>query len=284
MLGCMRAHLVVTDLDGTLLDSNRRLGEDDRETLLGLGERGAIRVVATGRSLFSACQVLGPDVPIDFLVHSSGAGIVAWPDLRPVRVQHMAASLASILVRELVARELDFMLHRAIPNNHQFLAFRRDRQNADFERRLRRYANHARPLRLPWPPTEPMCQAIVICPPGTPAMDVELERALPEFRIIRTTSPLDGASTWVEIFPGGVGKAAASAWLWDHTPSAPMGTSCPRSVAIGNDYNDLDLLDWADAPFVVGNAPDELRRRYTTVASNDGAGFSEAIRRAELMS
>jgi hydroxymethylpyrimidine pyrophosphatase-like HAD family hydrolase len=49
-------------------------------------------------------------------------------------------------------------------------------------------------------------------------------------------------------------------------------------MAVGNDYNDLELLDWAEHAFVVGNAPAELRARYATVASNDDAGFSEAVR------
>jgi hydroxymethylpyrimidine pyrophosphatase-like HAD family hydrolase len=49
-------------------------------------------------------------------------------------------------------------------------------------------------------------------------------------------------------------------------------------LAVGNDYNDLELLDWADHAFVVANAPAELCARYALVASNDEAGFSEAVR------
>jgi hydroxymethylpyrimidine pyrophosphatase-like HAD family hydrolase len=102
----------------------------------------------------------------------------------------------------------------------------------------------------------------------------QLELDLPGFQVIRATSPTDGASTWVELYPRGVNKASAAAWLWE-------GAERPLlRVAIGNDYNDLDLLDWADLSFVVGNAPPELRARYATVATNDAAGFSEAVRRA----
>jgi hypothetical protein len=100
-----------------------------------------------------------------------------------------------------------------------------------------------------------------------------LRDALPAFQVIRTTSPLDGRSTWVEVFPAGVGKADAAAWLLERE-----GRGNTLSVAIGNDYNDLDLLEWADRAFVVSNAPAELRERYTAVASNDDGGFSEAVR------
>ena len=119
-----------------------------------------------------------------------------------------------------------------------------------------------------------MSHAVVIDPPPGPGRHAEVVSAFPGFQVLRSTSPLDGASTWIEIFPLGVNKAAAAAWLWQRGSAPPLS-----SMAIGNDYNDLALLDWADASFVVGNAPAELRARYATVSSNEDAGFSEAVRR-----
>ena len=40
--------MVVTDLDGTLLDASARLGGANRQALERLGETGSLRVVATG--------------------------------------------------------------------------------------------------------------------------------------------------------------------------------------------------------------------------------------------
>ena len=40
--------LVVTDLDGTLLDSASRLSDANREALETLGRNGVVRAVATG--------------------------------------------------------------------------------------------------------------------------------------------------------------------------------------------------------------------------------------------
>lgn len=267
--------MVVTDLDGTLLDSRHALGAENQRTLEELGERGIMRVVATGRSLFSALSVLPPATPIDYLCHSSGAGIVRWPEREPLRVIHMPAEDADALARELLARDVDFMLHLAIPDNHHFYAHRTRRANADFERRLSRYATYARVLSAPWAASCAMSQALVIEPPPGAGRHAELALALPGFEVLRATSPLDGASTWIEIFPLGVSKAAAAGWLW--RPSA--GSSLQR-LAVGNDYNDLDLLDWADLSYVVGNAPPDLCARYATVRSNDQAGFSEAVRLA----
>jgi HAD superfamily hydrolase (TIGR01484 family) len=267
--------IVVTDLDGTLLDSRRALGAVDRRTLEELGERGILRVVATGRSLYSALLALPPDAPIDYLCHSSGAGILRWADRQSLRVVNMEAEDASQLARELILRELDFMLHFAIPDSHYFYAHRVSRANADFERRALRYAAFGSALALPFVESRAMSQALVIEPPPDHGRHAELVLALPRFQVIRTTSPLDGMSTWIEIFPRGVNKAAAAAWLWQ----ASQGGALAR-LAVGNDYNDIDLLDWADLACVVGNAPADLRERYTSVASNDDAGFSQAVRLA----
>jgi hydroxymethylpyrimidine pyrophosphatase-like HAD family hydrolase len=267
--------IVITDLDGTLLDSRHTLGAVDRRTLEELGHRGVLRVVATGRSLYSALLALPPDTPIDYLCHSSGAGVLRWADRRSLRAVHMPAADAGQLASELIDRQLDFMLHFAIPDNHYFYAHRTGRANADFERRARRYAAFGSVLALPFAEPRDMSQALVIEPPPGSGRHAELALALPGFQVIRTTSPLDDQSTWIEIFPRGVNKAAAATWLWQ----ASQGGSLAR-LAVGNDYNDLDLLDWADLACVVGNAPADLRARYTSVASNDDAGFSQAVRLA----
>jgi hydroxymethylpyrimidine pyrophosphatase-like HAD family hydrolase len=264
--------IVVTDLDGTLLDSRRRIGAADRRTLEELGERGIVRVIATGRSLYSALLALPPDAPIDYLCHSSGAGVLRWADRQSLRAVNMPADDAAELAAALIELELDFMLQFAIPDNHHFYAHRAGRANADFERRAVRYEAFGRVLTLPFAEPRDMSQALVIEPPPGPGRYAELALALPKFQVIRTTSPLDGVSTWIEIFPRGVNKAAAATWLWRSTQGV-LGR-----LAVGNDYNDLDLLDWADLACVVGNAPPELRARYLSVATNDDAGFSEAVR------
>jgi hypothetical protein len=186
----------------------------------------------------------------------------------------MSAERAAELAVLLMERELDFMLHYAIPDSHYFYAHRGGRANDDFERRAQRYATFGSVLALPFAAPRDMSQALVIEPPPGQGRHAELASALPDFQVIRTTSPLDGASTWIEIFPLGVNKAAAASWLW------PAPRASLARLAVGNDYNDLDLLDWADLACVVGNAPADLKARYTSVASNDEGGFSQAVRLA----
>jgi hydroxymethylpyrimidine pyrophosphatase-like HAD family hydrolase len=51
------------------------------------------------------------------------------------------------------------------------------------------------------------------------------------------------------------------------------------SFSLGNDYNDLDLLEWSGNSYVVENAPQDIRMRFSMVASHNQCGVAEAIER-----
>ena len=89
---------------------------------------------------------------------------------------------------------------------------------------------------------------------------------------VLTTSPLDHRSRWIEIFPPAASKSLAAEWL-----RTRHGVDHDEVVAVGNDYNDRDLLEWARHAYVVANAAPSLRARYAVVASNDDEGFAEAM-------
>ena len=68
--------MVVTDLDGTLLQTDHTISPEDTETLIELGCLDVCRVAATGRNLFKVRQVLTPETPFDYVIFSSSAGIM----------------------------------------------------------------------------------------------------------------------------------------------------------------------------------------------------------------
>ena len=268
-------HLVVTDLDGTLLDSASRLGGASRRALEALGRNGTVRAVATGRSLYSARTVMPADFPVDYLVFSSGAGVVSsWVDGRLLRSRTMAPDVVSGLVARLRTLALDFMVHHAAPDTHCFHFFRSsDGGNTDFERRIERYARFSQRLGDGVPKGVDVSQLLVVEPPGSASCLDLLAREFEDVHVVRTTSPLDHASTWIELFPIGVSKAHAADWI-----RTRHGIGRARTIAVGNDYNDLDMLEWADRACVVSNAPASMRARFEVVRSNDEGGFTDAVR------
>jgi len=285
--GVTAARMVVTDLDGTLLHRDQKVSSIDLATLVSLPEGGVLRVIATGRSLYSARKVLPESFPVDYVVFSSGAGIMDWRSGVLVKKEDMAQDKASEAVEKLKSRRFDFMVHRPVPQNHYFVYFETGRENPDFQRRLAIYREFSSRLEYSAPYREEACQIVVVEPPGdgpAPADPAKppgaarlrdaLAQELPSLRVIRTTSPIDGESTWIEIFPPSVSKARAAEWI-----AAREGIEPSRILALGNDYNDLDLLDWAPTGYLVANAPDDLKTRFPTVGSHEENGFTEAIGR-----
>ena len=49
-------------------------------------------------------------------------------------------------------------------------------------------------------------------------------------------------------------------------------------MSIGNDYNDLDFLQASPNSFVVNNAPNDLKKLFKVVSSNDEDGFAEVVK------
>ena len=269
------AGLFVTDLDGTLLRSDRTVSEGDRTSLLRLGDQCVVRVVATGRSIFSFGRIEAPQLPIDYIIFSTGAGIAEYPGgkiLRRAGLEPEEVGRAEAVLRELC---LDFMIQRPIPETHVFGYAALSPSNPDFETRIALYRPFAFPLNEGIGCFGPATQLVAIVPRerGDEALAAVRAR-LAELTVIRTTSPLDGISTWIEIFPAGVSKSLSAQWL-----ASRLGVPDGRTLSVGNDYNDIDLLEWARTRFVTANAPEDLRRRFPAVASNNHEGVSEAIER-----
>ena len=267
--------LFVCDFDGTLLRSDRSFSDADLEILNRLETLGIIRVIATGRSMYSINTVQISDLPVDFIIFSSGAGIVQHPGGRIIRKVSLEPDKVSRAIKILQAFDLDFMVHPPIPDNHAFSYFESTSYNPDFVRRIELYRQFAKPLVENAAGFGPATQLLAILPPGDNlAVLKRLRMKMPDFNLIQTTSPLDGQSTWIEIFPTSVSKSLSAAWL-----SSKFGLDIDRSISIGNDYNDLDLLEWAGASFVVENAADDLKDRFPVVPSNDESGVAEAVNR-----
>lgn len=263
--------IVISDLDGTLLPSQGEVSACDLNTLKELKGKNIIRVIATGRNLYSALSVLTDDFPIDYLIFASGAGIFDWKKRELIFSQDLDADSVFALSSELIRLKTDFMILDSIPNNHQFAYYRSGNSNPDFDRRLSLYKPFANPIGHVEETKRKACQLLVILSNCVNGFN-ELKSNFDNVKIIRATSPLDHESIWMEIFPLHISKAYGADWLCKH-----LEIESDSSIVIGNDYNDLDLLEWGKYSYVVANAPKELKLTYKVAKSVDESGFSYAI-------
>jgi len=269
-----KKRMVITDLDGTLLQRGSVLDKTDKNTLVQLGDKDIVRVIATGRNLFSAKKVICDDFPIDYLVFSSGGGIVDWKSKELLLKTNLATKDIETILDILLKQSLDFMIHHPIPDNHHFAYLLKSKDNPDFLRRIELYQDYAYTFDVNKSTiVNQASQFLVIIPNGIAMQKyILIKERLNTLNIIRTTSPLDGKSFWIEILPINVSKAIAGEWI-----ARKEGVDVKDTLSLGNDYNDLDLLNWGGLSFVVANAPELLRKTYPVVSSNNNNGFTEAV-------
>lgn len=267
--------MVVTDLDGTLLNKEGVADKPNIEILEDLGRRGVVRTIATGRSPYSVEKVIANDFPIDYIVFSSGAGIIRWSDKQIIHQRHLTQCETQNVINEFLAIGIDFMVHDPIPHNHCFLYHTNSSDNPDFFRRIEVYSAFCRPyipgIDFPYGATQ-----LIAVLANNPKLFNSLSAKFADLKVIRTTSPLDGNSIWMEVFPRDVSKAYGINWLCSHE----VGCRIEEVISIGNDFNDLDMLELTEISYVVANAPHELKDCYRVVPTNDEFGFSVAVRDA----
>ncbi len=262
--------MVVTDLDGTLLHAGTPISRTDINTLIRLKNRNSIRVIATGRSLYSAYHAIEKSMPIDYLIFSSGAGIIEWKTGKILKTHSMKPQEVNATARFLLQKGLDFMIHDPIPDNHVFTYFQINGSNPDFNRRIEYYREFAVMGNTANPElNREACQIVAVEPCCVEESSYSMiARELRRIKVIRTTSPMDGRSTWLELFPKPVSKASAAEYL-----CSLHGIDQADVMALGNDYNDMDLLSWAGTSFVVSSAPDELLKNFPAIRG----GLSKAV-------
>lgn len=267
--------LFAADMDGTLLLPGRGFHKRDVAALKALGEMKILRVIATGRSPFSFYRMMKKRVlPIDYLVLSSGAAIQDYSSGKYLRSLSMTCEDTAYAVEALTELGYDFCLQEAIPENHVFTYRFTSGANPDMERRIAYYPGHCRPI-ISGDENVVSTQIVVIVPPerAEGVLEEVTELLGDSYNVLRTTSPLDGESLWVEVFPRGISKSEGVAWIAGE--NGLTGNDC---AAVGNDYNDHDLLEWAGSAFVVENSPAHLRTRFREVPSGADGGVAEAAR------
>lgn len=258
--------MVAVDLDGTLLRDDKTISSSDLAALGALGIRNIIRVAATGRSLHKVYEVLEKNTPFDYIVFSSGSGIFDWNTGETLTHEAFTPELVGSLFQLLLTHNLNFVAFQPIPENNRFHYYAGGKPCDEFKAYLERHHNDGQPLdvnQLPVKAGQFMC----IMPYDEVEFDrlrsLILEQCWP-VKIIRTTSPVNSRYIWMEIFPESVSKGHGLLWL-----CRKYGFSASMILALGNDFNDLDMLEFSGHPWLVANSCEALKARFATLESTN---------------
>ena len=269
--------LLAIDIDGTLLDSHGRLPDAHREALIEASALGVEVALVTGRSYhFTGAVVDRLPIPLTLIVNNGAV----------VKRKSGETELRHVLSRDAARRVLDQTRH--LEDCVAVVFDRSDARQIVFERMdwshpsRRGYfdKNKAFITRSPSPLrdtlTEDPIQVMFNGSVGPMRALVESLRAMAiadQFSVAITEYAARDFSL-VDINAAGCSKGTTlAAWV------ARRGWTAADVAAIGDNLNDVEMLDFAGTAFVMGNATEALKSRgYRLTASNDENGLALAIR------
>ena len=259
--------LLVTDLDGTLLDNDGVVSMPNRSAIALLEAIGIPTIAATARSPRSTRQIsaiagLGP-----MAVCANGAIVCNLETSVVIRHDLISRELSQMVITTLRRKLRDVIL--AGEYLEEFYA-----ESGFFKRRvpglevpeIERLEDYI----------EPGLTKIIARVPAitSEALRDQLSPCLSPFVDVTISGP-----DWIEFAAHGVSKASGLAHVCEL-----MGIDPTEVAAIGDQRNDLTMLAFVGYPFTLRNAhPDLFKLTNAIVGENTRSGFAEIVPRIRAL-
>ncbi|WP_374928220.1 HAD family hydrolase [Kytococcus sedentarius] len=266
-VGATRSLMVCLDLDGTTIDYDSVLHPPVRDAVLATSAAGHTVVIATGRTLMATLPLARElELTTGYLVCSNGAVVVRLhPDLPDgheiVEKVTFNPAPALALLREhlpgaFVAAEVIGVGHRISEGFPQDLL--------QGELTLASWEELG---------SEPVTRLTFHDPGGT---EQEFLDAIDDIGLHGVNYSV-GYTAWLDLAPEGVSKASALEGVrrW-------LGVEPGDTLAVGDQRNDLEMLDWAARGVAMGQAPAEVIAAADEVTGHvDDHGLAQVLRGLE---
>jgi len=277
----MPIQLIAMDIDGTLLDSQSQLPPANAEAIGEAASRGIEIVIVTGRRFISA-RMIAESLPCDAkLIVSNGALVKSVSGETQLRCLLPAETARKVLQETEEFRALSAVIFDR-PAENQVIFERVDWEGpfvGPYLRRHRSQVAEITPLHSCLNGEDPVevmfigqCALVRAAMAKLDALDFRNEFAL------ALTEYEHRQAAFLDVLQSGVTKGAALA-RWAEMRGIPR----ENVMAIGDNWNDREMLEYAGLPVVMGNCVSELKSLgWATTLSNDECGVAEAIRRHAL--
>ena len=246
----MDVKLIITDLDRTLLRSDKTISDFTADVLRRCRERGIIVAFATMRP-FHGINRLRKIVNPDIVIADGGAEIWRGETLifrNPISKETTAELLAALLA----CREIKMISVTAVDGT--FTNYSGKPWDEGWEFISTDFADGRE-----YDATKFSAEFLHI------DAAKELVQGFPELRFVANTG-----ENWCQILAKNSCKEAAAAKLCEE-----LGIGAHEALAFGDDFSDTALIKWSGAGVAVGNAIDEVRQAADFIcADNDSDGVA----------
>ncbi|MBK7585422.1 MAG: HAD family hydrolase [Myxococcales bacterium] len=278
-----RFKLLVTDLDGTLLDSSGQVHESDLRAVIELQQRGIHVTVCTGR-MYSGTRDIAREIGVTGAVGClDGSQVVDCSDDTALTTHPILAEAAEPLIEAIEEFDpitfvfsQDSVLHdqRGVP----FLPFVGLWSKRSVH--LKRVLDPAH-----FQDDRSVAALVSLGDEGQirAAAQRIFELAGNHIQIgFFAVARRDLDANWgMVVRAAGVSKATALSSIAEH-----YGVTVEETVAVGDWINDISMLAAAGRSYAMGQAPDEVKAAATETLEADawsGGGIEEAARRAGML-
>jgi Cof subfamily protein (haloacid dehalogenase superfamily) len=267
--------LIAIDLDGTLLDSNVQISQANLQALRRAHEAGIEIMLSTGRRHRFALPI-AESLGFDLWLMSSNGAVTR-------------STRGELFHQDLLPKETAIKLCRHMEQyrNNTVLTFDREGMGAIIcENRERLYGVIQRWMEKNAPYIEfvsPIVEALtedpiqaMFCGPVELMQQAQQDLLscdfTADFTVLRTQYDLRNLCI-VDILNAGCSKGhALERW------ANYRGIDRSEVMAIGDNYNDIEMLTFCGHPVIMGNASDDLKQNgWTVTRHNDDSGVAAAI-------
>jgi Cof subfamily protein (haloacid dehalogenase superfamily) len=273
-----RFRLVAIDLDGSLVGRENRVSERNRRAIAAARAAGVLVTVATGRRFVRAQPVLeqiGVSVPVILnngaLVKDSRSGRILHDVHLPRAMALQAVGIVAGAGLQPVVYENAFLgdhIHTGPAERDQGVTQRYLERNQE---QVIRHETYDFPLTA-----DPLSVGVLDTPERVTPLLTRL--APPVWTTTRSDSTLGEGALYFEVLAPGTSKRMAIAHLARH-----LGVDLTHVLAIGDNFNDLEMLQGVGLGVAMGNAPEPVKAAAGAVTARcEEDGVALAIERYVL--
>jgi Cof subfamily protein (haloacid dehalogenase superfamily) len=273
----MPIRMIAMDIDGTLLNSQAQVSDENARAIAEAQSRGIEIVLVTGRR-YDFARPIADALPCDLHFITNNGAIIKSKD----GVTDLRHLLPSDTARQVLDSTEEFRSGAAVifdrPRQNQVMMERVDWDHPIRGRYLRRnrdFIGLISPLTACLNGDDPIQVGYADnCKNARAAMKLLENLPIAEEYTLALTEYEERDLSILDVLKRGVSKGVAlEEW------ARRKGVAREEVMAMGDNWNDFEMLEFAGLPIVMGNSVPELKTRgWTVTLTNDQNGVAEAIR------